>query len=128
MGIPLDVSPPTWPALLAWWDRMLAPDGPIQVTPTALTLAPLILRPALPLVPTAVVDLLALPGLALLPARLREAYGIDWSPGRARTAAVLSRGVRLWTAAVPVSWRSMPPARAAARRSASGSAVRRDDR
>ncbi len=29
LGIPLDVSPPDWPALEAYWDRMLAPDGPI---------------------------------------------------------------------------------------------------
>jgi uncharacterized protein (DUF2236 family) len=116
MGIPLTVSPPDWGALMAWWDRMLAPDGPIQVTPTALALSPMILRPALPLAPTALVDLLALPGLALLPDRIRDAYGIRWDPRTARLAALLGTGVRAWTSVVPADWRSMPPARRAYRR------------
>ena len=116
MGIPLSVSPPDWDALMAWWDRMLAPDGPIQVTPTALALSPMILRPSLPLAPTALVDLLALPGLALLPDRIRDAYGIAWDPRRARLAALVGGGVRAWTAVVPADWRSMPPARRAYRR------------
>jgi uncharacterized protein (DUF2236 family) len=116
MGIPLTVSPPDWGALMAWWDRMLAPDGPIQVTPTALALSPMILRPALPLAPTALVDLLALPGLALLPDRIRDAYGIAWDPRRALLATLVSTGVRGWTTLVPADWRSMPPARRAFRR------------
>lgn len=116
MGIPLTVSPPDWGALLDWWDRMLAPDGPVQVTPTALGLAPMILRPALPLAPTALVDLLALPGLALLPDRIRDAYGIAWDPRRARLATLMGAGVRAWTSVVPADWRSMPPARRAYRR------------
>jgi uncharacterized protein (DUF2236 family) len=116
MGIPLTVSPSDWSALMTWWDRMLAPDGPIQVTPTALALAPMILRPALPLAPTALVDLLALPGLALLPDRIRDAYGIAWDPRTARLAALVGAGVRAWTAVVPADWRSMPPARRAFRR------------
>ena len=116
MGIPLPVSPPTWGAFEAYWDAMLAPHGPIQVTPTALALAPLILRPALPMAPAALVDLLALPGLALLPARIRAAYAIPWSPRRAATAGWLGRGVRAGTSVVPADWRSMPPARRAARR------------
>jgi len=116
MGIPLTASPPDWTALEAYWDAMLAPNGPIQVTPTALALAPLILRPPLPLAPRPLVDLLALPGLALLPDRIREAYAIPWSPRRAATAAWLGRGVRAWTSVVPADWRSMPPARRAARR------------
>jgi uncharacterized protein (DUF2236 family) len=118
MGIPLDVSPPTWPDLLRWWDRMLALDGPIQVTPTARALSPLILRPALPLAPAPLVDLLALPGLALLPDRIRDAYGIPWGPRKAAAARWLGRGVRAWTAVVPADWRSMPPARRAFRRAA----------
>jgi len=116
MGIPLTVSPPDWAAFEAYWASMLAPDGPIQVTPTALALAPLILRPALPLAPAPLVDLLTLPGLALLPARIRDAYGIAWSPRHAAAATWLSRGVRAWTSVVPAEWRSMPPARRADRR------------
>jgi uncharacterized protein (DUF2236 family) len=116
MGIPLRVSPSDWRALTVWWDRMLAPDGPIQVTPTALALAPMIVRPPLPLAPSWTVDLLALPGLGLLPERLRAAYGIEWSPIREHGSRWLGRAVRLWTTATPAGWRSMPQARAAFRR------------
>ncbi|HWH23616.1 MAG TPA: oxygenase MpaB family protein, partial [Candidatus Limnocylindria bacterium] len=78
LGIPLHLSPPDWSALGAYWHRMLADDGPVEVADTARRLAPLIVRPPLPLVPPAVVELLALPGLALLPVRLRAAYRIRW--------------------------------------------------
>ena len=116
MGIPLTVSPADWSALEAYWLRMLRRDGPIQVTPTARLLAPMIIRPPLPLVPGALIDLTALPGLGLLPPRLREAYGLPWGPGRDRSARVLGRAVRLWAAVVPPDWRAMPQARAADRR------------
>ena len=116
MGIPLRVSPPDWAALMGYWYRMLAPDGPIQVTDTARSLAPMLVRPPLPLVAGWAVHLLALPGLALLPDRIREAYGIHWGTGHERAAALAGRAVRSWTSTVPVGWRSMPQARAAARR------------
>ena len=116
MGIPLRVSPADWAALIGYWHRMLAPDGPIQVTDTARLLAPMLVRPPLPFTPGWAVHLLALPGLALLPDRIRDAYGIPWGWGHGRAAALLGRGVRLWTAAVPGTWRSMPQARAADRR------------
>jgi uncharacterized protein (DUF2236 family) len=116
MGIPLRVSPPGWSGLLAYWDRMLAPDGPIQVTAEARAMAPMLVRPSLPLAPGWAVDALGLPGLALLPPRVREAYGIPWDPGRARTAAAIATVVRGWTRVVPANLRSMPQARAAFRR------------
>jgi uncharacterized protein (DUF2236 family) len=116
MGIPMDRSPATWPALMDYWDSMLAPDGPIQVTPTARRLAPGILRPPLPGVPGSIVDALALPGLGLLPPRIRDGFGIAWSPRRERAARLLGRAVKLWVQAVPVALRAMPQARAANRR------------
>lgn len=116
VGIPASLSPPGWPALEAYWAHMLAPDGPIHVTPTARRLAPLIVRPPLPLVPGALVDLAALPGLALLPERLRAEFGIGWGPRRARLGRLMSALVRQWTRVVPVGLRQMPQARAAYRR------------
>lgn len=116
MGIPLRLSPVDWPALMAYWDRMLAPNGPIQVTDSARLLAPLLVRPPLPLVPGWAVDLLALPGMGLLPPRIRDAYGIPWGAGRDRSARLIGRGVRRWTRVVPAAWRAMPQARAAERR------------
>jgi uncharacterized protein (DUF2236 family) len=113
LGIGLDRSPSSWLALLDYWDTMLAPDGPIQVTPTARRLSRTIVRPPLPLVPAPLVDVLAVPGLALLPSRLRTAYGIAWGSRRARLAGILGRLVRLWVRIVPRGARAMPQARAA---------------
>lgn len=113
IGIPLERSPASWPALIDYWRAMLAPNGPIQVSATARRLAPTIIRPPLPNVPARVVDLLNLPGLALLPERIRVGFGIDWSPQSERRADLLRWGVRLWVASVPAGWRSMPQARAA---------------
>ncbi len=125
LGIPLRCSPVTWAALTDYWQRMLDTDGLIQVTDAARGLAPMIIGPPLPLLPGWAVGALALPGLALLPPRIRDAYGIPWSPRRGRLAAGISTGVRLWTTAVPIAWRSMPQARAAEQRvRAAGQRVR----
>ncbi|MGH2408071.1 MAG: oxygenase MpaB family protein, partial [Candidatus Limnocylindrales bacterium] len=116
LGIPLDRSPADWPALQAYWAAMLAPGGPIQVTPTARRLAGRILRPPLPIVAGSVAGVLALPGLALLPAHLRAAYGIPWGPTRAAVARAADSLLHTWVSLVPASWRAMPQARAAERR------------
>jgi uncharacterized protein (DUF2236 family) len=116
LGIPLTVSPPDWAGLEAWFENMLRPDGPIVVTPTARALARDIVRPPLPFVPAPLVDLAVLPGLALLPARIRHEFGIEWSLGTERLAHGLGTAVRLWTMAVPADWRAMPQAHAARRR------------
>lgn len=116
MGIPLRTSPDDWGALLDYWQRMLAPDGVIEVTAEARTMAPLIVRPPLPLLPGLAVDALALPGLALLPPRIREAYGLPWDGARAWLAGTIATGVRAWTRCVPGAWRAMPQARTAERR------------
>jgi uncharacterized protein (DUF2236 family) len=113
LGIPLSLSPADWPALTAYWRRMLAPDGPIHVTPTARRMAPLIVRPPFRLVPSPVTNLLALPGLAFLPPRLRAEYGIEWGPGREALAGALGTAIRGWTRVVPAPFRSMPQARSA---------------
>ena len=115
IGIPLKASPADWDALTDYWQQMISDDGPIHATDAARRLAPTILRPPLPL-PAHVVDLLALPGLALLPPRLRAEFGIDWSPRKAALANALGTSVRAWTAIVPASLRSMPQAIAAERR------------
>ena len=116
LGIGLDVSPSDWPALEAYWDRMLAPDGPITVSSTARRLAPMIVRPPFPFVPGPLMDLLTLPGFALLPARLRADFGIPWDARRERVAATLALAVRTWVRAMPVTLRSMPQSVSANRR------------
>jgi uncharacterized protein (DUF2236 family) len=116
LGIPASHSPADWAALESYWRHMLDPDGPIQVTPTARRLARSIIRPPMRLVPGPVVDLLVLPSLNLLPARIREAYGIPWGPWQQRLGAVADSAIRLWVRALPASWRAMPQARSAERR------------
>jgi uncharacterized protein (DUF2236 family) len=116
LGIPRHVSPPTWAELETWFEDQLRPRGPIVVTPTARRLASAIVRPPLPLVPLPFVDLAALPGLALLPSRIRDDYGIPWSRRRAALAFGLECGIRAWVRLMPRSARAMPQARAAERR------------
>jgi uncharacterized protein (DUF2236 family) len=116
MGIPLDRSPTDWSTLMAYWDRMLAPDGPIQVTPTALRLAPTVVHPPFRGVPGWLIELAGLPGLALLPPRIRESFGIEWTSRHEQLSRSLDSGIRLWVRSVPSDWRAMPPARAADRR------------
>lgn len=113
LGIPLSLSPADWPALEAYWDQMLADDGPVHVTPTARRLSRLIVRPPFPLVPGPLVDLAALPGLALLPPRIRSEFDITWSAPKAALAGLLGASVRTWARIVPRRLRSMPQARAA---------------
>jgi uncharacterized protein (DUF2236 family) len=71
----------------------------------------MIVRPPLPHVPNAAIDALVLPGLGLLPSRIRDAFGIEWSPARQRVSDLVGTGVRAWTSVVPASLRSMPQAR-----------------
>jgi uncharacterized protein (DUF2236 family) len=108
MGIPLEASPRDWPSLEAWFTTMLGPGGPITVTPTARGLASDILRPPVPLVPPSLIDLAALPGLALLPERLRDEFGVVWTARDERLADWLGLAIRAWVAVVPSGWRAMP--------------------
>ncbi len=111
LGIPISLSPADWSALMGYWQRMLADDGPIHVTShRAAHLARLIVRPPIPLLPGPIVDLLALPGLGLLPARLRREFGINWGRRREFAAA------RAWAGDQPMgSGGAAPPAPDAAR-------------
>jgi uncharacterized protein (DUF2236 family) len=113
LGIALDLSPKDWPGLEAYWEWMLSPDGPIKVTNVALRLAPSIIRPPFPLVPGLAIDLLTLPGFALLPPRIRDEYAIEWNSGREALAKVLTVAVRGWTTVIPAPLRSMPQAMSA---------------
>ena len=118
LGIPLSLSPADWSGVAGYWRRMIAADGPVHVTPTARRMAPLIIRPPLPVVPGLAVDLLALPGLAFLPPRLRDEFGIAWGKPKALAARAADYAIRGWTNVMPAAVRSMPQARSAFARSA----------
>jgi uncharacterized protein (DUF2236 family) len=119
LGIPLDQSPADWTALMAYWTRMLGPTGPIHVTPTARRMGASVLRPPIPFAPGAIVELLMLPSMGLLPARLREEYGIDWNARRRLEARAMDVLLKVWVRLLPSQWRALPPARTADRRAQS---------
>jgi len=118
LGIPLDQSPADWPAFEAYWARMLAPEGPVHVTPTGRRLGHLVLRAPLPLLPAPLAELLMLPALDLLPAPVRAEYAVPWGPARARLAHGLQVALRQEIRLLPRAWRAMPQARAAEARAA----------
>ncbi len=115
-GIPDGLLPADLDAFDGYWGAMLAPDGPIHVTPTARSLIVTILHPPVGPVPPVLYDWLLWPALELLPGRVREEYGIPWGPGRAAVSTWLRSAFGLWAHRLPRSWRAMPQARAADRR------------
>ncbi len=115
-GIPDDLLPADIDAFDAYWRSMLAPDGPIRVTPTARSLVPTILHPPVGPLPPALYDWLMWPAVQLLPPRLRDEYSIPWGPGREVVADWLRGTFALWGHALPRAWRWMPQAKAADRR------------
>jgi uncharacterized protein (DUF2236 family) len=127
LGIPASVSPSSYAQLEAWFEQQLRSGGPIRVTATARTLARSIVRPPIPWLPGALTQLATIPGLALLPPRIRSEYGIAWPRTRALASNGLDLGIRAWTAMMPMDWRAMPQARAAERRTR-GAAARADSR
>ena len=79
----------------------------------------LIVRPPFPFVPGPLVDLAALPGLALLPPRLRAEFGISWKPTqRAPRQRAQTRPSAPGPQSCPARCARMPQAIAADRRAA----------
>jgi uncharacterized protein (DUF2236 family) len=116
LGIPLERSPSDWPALVEWFEAQISPGGPVVVTDTALRLSGSILHPPIPYLPRRLMDLAMLPGLGLLPPSVRDGFGIAWGPGHELAARTLGTGLHAWVRSLPRSWRAMPQARAAERR------------
>ena len=132
------------PADVAAFDRyvaaMLAPDGPVRVSPIARELAAVILRPPLaplaPLLPLATPAARAvlarvpaaayawtlLPAVGLLPPSVRDDYGFAWGVRERVVSAWLVTGFRAWRSLLPASFRQMPKALAADRRMSEGAA------
>jgi len=132
-GVPDDLLPADIDAFDAYVQAMLAPDGPVRVSPVARELAGAILRP--PLAPLArwlpvgsgVGELLAhvpaaayawtlWPAVGLLPASVREEYQLSWGARQRLVSRWLVAGWRAWRPILPQSFRQMPQALAADRR------------
>lgn len=130
-GIPPDLLPADLAAFEAYLDRTLDPGGPIVVGETARELAATILRPPLgpavrpwlgdlaarlDAIPSAAYDWLMWPAIGLLPAAVREDYGLRWGLRERLVSAWLVATWRAWRPILPVTFRQMPQALAADRR------------
>jgi uncharacterized protein (DUF2236 family) len=137
-GVPEPLLPPDFAAFDRYVAAMLAPDGPVRVSPIARELADVILRPPLaplaPLLPlptSAAGAVLARvpastyawtlwPSVGLLPRTVREDYGLPWGARERLISAWLVAGFRAWRPLLPASFRQMPKALAADRRMGEG--------
>jgi len=124
-GIPDRLLPADLDAFEAYMTRMLAPDGPIHVSPTARDIGHEILHPplgpvipALGWVPAPLYAWTLWPAVGLLPARIRDGFGLRWGPLERAVAGWLVGGWQLWRPLIPTSLRWMPQARRAESRAA----------
>jgi uncharacterized protein (DUF2236 family) len=115
LQIPPGVLPTTHAALREYLAAMLASER-IAVGPTARALARALLAPLGPPPLRPLETLLQLPIVALLPPRLRAAYGLRWSPRRARLLAAWAAMHRRCHPWLPAAARRWPQARHAEQR------------
>src|SRR5689334_7192052 len=122
-GVPDASLPSDLDAFGAYMAAMLAPDGPVRVSPVARELAQAVLQPPLaPLapwlsgVPAELYAWTLWPSVGLLPASVREDYRLPWGRRERLTSAWLVAGWRAWRPLLPASFRQMPRALAADRR------------
>jgi uncharacterized protein (DUF2236 family) len=127
-GVPDGTLPADLSAFEDYVASMLAPGGPVRVSPVARELAHAVLHPPLgPVVPAlAGVPAVAYawtlwPSLALLPASVRADYGFRWGPLEQAASRWLVAGWRAWRPLLPTSFRQMPQALAADERIAAAS-------
>lgn len=133
-GVPDDLLPRDLDAFEAYLAGMLAPTGPVQVSPLARELAEVILHPPLaPLarwlpsgsgvptilarIPAATYDWTLWPAVGLLPDSVRRGYGLRWGPRERLGSRWLVSGWRAWRPLLPTTFRQMPQALSADRRS-----------
>jgi uncharacterized protein (DUF2236 family) len=125
-GVPAGRLPRDLDAFEAYVDAMLAPGGPVRVGATARELAASILAPPLPgvlgrlPVPPVAYSWTLWPAIGLLPASVRDDFGLAWGPRERVVARWLVAGWRAWRPLIPASFREMPQALAADRRLAVG--------
>lgn len=122
-GIPAALLPADLAAFEAYVAAAIAPDGPVQVGPTARELADAVLHPPLGPVAPALARLPPVtyawtlwPSVGLLPAPIRHGYGLKWGPLQRLVSAWLVATWRGWRPLLPETFRQMPHAVTADRR------------
>jgi uncharacterized protein (DUF2236 family) len=136
LDIPAKHIPADLAAFEAYLREMLAPDGPVQVSPTARSIGQAIVKPPLGslagvtpgldqlpaaasllgAIPAAAYSWLYWPSLSLLPRRIRDGFRFEYGTREELVAWWLLAGWRLWRPRVPTALRWLPQARAAYRR------------
>jgi uncharacterized protein (DUF2236 family) len=113
-GIPPEIVPVDWPAFRRYFDDMLA-SPEITVTPLARELAHFLLHPPGTWIGPAY-DWFAAVTARLLPARLREEFGLSYGWAQETLAETTLRGVRASWWALPKRLRFLPAYQEAMRR------------
>jgi uncharacterized protein (DUF2236 family) len=116
VGIPAGRFPADHAALRAYVDGMVADE--LRVTDAARDVARATLRPPLPgplrLASRPAGELLGLLTVGLLPAPLRQQYGLRWDPARAALLRASTGAIRRLLPLLPAAAREFPAARRAA--------------
>jgi uncharacterized protein (DUF2236 family) len=107
LGIPSDGFPATSRDFAAYLETMMD-GGPVQVGERARGLAAQVLRPPLRLSPGPVMLPFEIVTAGLLPATLREQYGLAWGQGRQRAFRFATRALPLLVALTPTPVRVWP--------------------
>jgi uncharacterized protein (DUF2236 family) len=98
-GTPPGVIPPSMAEFREYFDEQLA-DGTITVTPSAREVAEIIFEASLPAPMRILVPAHRLATAGLLPPRIRDEYGLRWTPLHEVALPLAARSVRLATAPV----------------------------
>jgi uncharacterized protein (DUF2236 family) len=124
-GVPDRMLPADLDGFEIYVETMLGPGGPVRVSPLSRELAQVILDPPLPSapgnritvgVPQGTLAWALWPSVALLPASMRREYGLAWGLRERLVSAWLAAAWRAWRPLLPASFRQMPDALAADRR------------
>jgi uncharacterized protein (DUF2236 family) len=112
LGIPDGLLPECTADLERYLAATLA-SGTLHATAAGRALAHEILDPPVPWPARPLLALTRLPAIGLLPAPLREAFGLRWSAGEARRLRRLAAAVRILVRVAPYVLRYWPAARRA---------------
>jgi len=107
LGIPRDFYPATVDDFAVYLDSMMA-GGPVKVDARARDLARFVLRPKLRLLPGGAMIPFEIVTAGLLPAVLREQYGLPWGPRQDRLFRLLTIAVPRLVAVTPPILRVWP--------------------
>ena len=106
LGVPKSKFPPTFSDFREYVGGMIATQ--LEVGKTALELSRLVVRPRVLRIPGAAFVPLELVTTGLLPAALREQYGLPWGRGHRQVFRLLTRAVPRLVAVTPPVLRVWP--------------------